>query len=353
MSEKKRLYLPYAAWTPADRARWVAAFTPGTDPFDDDRGAGAHLAERTRLALQYSYAKFLVFLLACHEELLTRDPAERVDRKIIEEYVKWQPKTCGDVTIGNYLYHLWYALKYICPDSDWSWLLDISKRIAARGKRKIPKHHLVTSEALYSLGIELMDGVIIVSKPTVTRMMQTAYRDGLMIALLALIPLRRRTVAALQIDKHLVRSGNDWYLDIPGADVKTKRPLEFPLGRELSDRVDFYLNEIRCRIPGAGRHTYLWATSRGPMGDRMIYDAVRRRTRKALGFPVNLHRFRSAAATLWSIVDPVNVLGAKDLLGHASFATTETHYIMAHSRLAGRSLAKAIGKIMQGEERAD
>jgi hypothetical protein len=26
-----------------------------------------------------------------------------------------------------------------------------------------------------------------------------------------------------------------------------------------------------------------------------------RRTRKALGFPINLHRFRRAAATLWSV----------------------------------------------------
>jgi hypothetical protein len=33
----------------------------------------------------------------------------------------------------------------------------------------------------------------------------------------------------------------------------------------------------------------------------------------------------------------------KDLLGHGSFAkTTEAHYIMGQSRLAGRALAQAI-----------
>ena len=77
------------------------------------------------------------------------------------------------------------------------------------------------------------------------------------------------------------------------------------------------------------------------MSDRMIYKTVRRRTKKALGFPVNLHRFRHAAATFWSARDPVNVRG-KDLLGHATFATTERHYIMAQSRMAGRALARAI-----------
>ena len=74
----------------------------------------------------------------------------------------------------------------------------------------------------------------------------------------------------------------------------------------------------------------------------MIYKTVRRRTKKALGFPVNLHRFRHAAATFWSARDPVNVRGVKDLLGHATFATTEQHYIMAQSRMAGRALARAI-----------
>jgi len=36
------------------------------------------------------------------------------------------------------------------------------------------------------------------------------------------------------------------------------------------------------------------------------------------------------------------VRGAKDLLGHSSFRTTENHYVMAQSRLAGRALALAI-----------
>ena len=75
-----------------------------------------------------------------------------------------------------------------------------------------------------------------------------------------------------------------------------------------------------------------------------IYAAVRKRTRKALGFGVNLHRFRHAAATLWSTQDPANVRGAKDLLGQASFQTTEKHYIMAQSRLAGRALARVVGR---------
>lgn len=341
-----KLYLPYAEWPKQDRTCWEAAFNEGVDRFDDC-GPAAHLADRTRRQLEYAYGKFLAFLVACHPGLLARPPGERVNRKIIEEYAKWQPATCGGVTLSNYLYHLRLVLRYICRNQDWSWLLTISKRTAAQAKKKPEKHHLVTSETLYALGIELMEHAI--GKPAGSRTMQTAYRDGLLIALLALIPLRRRTLAALRIGKHLVRSGDLWELKIPAEDVKTKRPIDFPVSAELSARIDFFLNQIRSRIPGAGKHDYLWASTRGrPMDDGSIYNTVWRRTCKALGFPVNLHRFRGAAATFWSIHDPVNVRGAKDLLGHTTFNTTEAHYIMAQSRLAGRALARAIDNVRKG-----
>jgi integrase len=73
-----------------------------------------------------------------------------------------------------------------------------------------------------------------------------------------------------------------------------------------------------------------------------IYNAVRKSTKKAFGFEVNLHRFRHSAASFWSTHDPANVRGVKDLLGHASFGTTEKYYVMGQSRLAGRALASAI-----------
>jgi integrase/recombinase XerD len=225
MSRGPRLYLPYSDWPEQDRALWEAAFKNGPDLFDD-RGSAAHLAERTRAQLRYSFGKFLAFLSARHNGLLARVPAERLSREIIKDYAQWQPKTCGGVTLGNYLYHLWMALRHICPGEDWLWLLTISKRISAQAKKKPAKHHSVTSETLYALGVELMDGAIACGKPPTSWRVQTAFRDGLLIALLALIPVRRRTVAALRIGKHLVRSGNQWVLDIPAADLKTKRPLE-------------------------------------------------------------------------------------------------------------------------------
>ena len=84
------------------------------------------------------------------------------------------------------------------------------------------------------------------------------------------------------------------------------------------------------------------------MGGGSIYDAVRRRTTEALGFPVNLHRFRHAAGNLWSISDPVNVRGVKDLLGQTDFGTTEKHYMGAQSVLQDGHLQRCFAPMAQG-----
>ncbi len=345
MARVPRMELPFADWPEEDRKRWSDAIRSGADPFDGC-GPAAHLAESSRRALQGSYGRFLGFVSTERNGLLHCKPDVRVDRETIAEYVTWRGRACGDTAIAIDLHHLRLALGYICPSTDWSWLLTITKRLTAQAPRKLERHHQVTSEQLYALGIELMERAVTNSKDDITKLSAFDYRDGLIIALLALIPLRRRTLAALRVGTHLVKSGTLWSLDIPAKDSKTKRPLEYEISPDMSERIDLYFAQFRCRLPGAEAHKGLWASNKGrPMDGGTIYDMVRRRTREALGFPVNLHRFRTAAATLWSIHDPANVRGVKDLLGHVSFDTTEGYYIMGQSRIAGRALARAMDMI--------
>jgi hypothetical protein len=162
MRRTARLYLRNSEWPSRDKTLWKRAFEPKIDPFDDG-GPGAHLSERTVQQVQYAYGKYLYFLSAEHDRLLKRAPARRLNAKIIKEYASWQPKTCGGVTLSLYLYHLWLALRYICPRDDWRWLLVISMRAQARPK---PGNlHQMTSEKLYKLGIRLMDEALACGKP--------------------------------------------------------------------------------------------------------------------------------------------------------------------------------------------
>jgi integrase len=338
--------LPFDNWPAEDQARWHAAFKAG-DRFDEN-GPGAHLAESTRRVQRESYARFLGFISANRADLLDLPPEARIDRNIVADYVAWRRRSCGDVAIAIDLNHLRGALRLVCHGLDWSWLLTITKRIAAAAPRTSRKYHLVTSERVYALGLALMDDAAADADAAkcISKAHVFQYRDGLIIALLALIPLRSRTLVALRVGKHLVRAGDVWALDVPAADTKSQRPLDYPITEELSARIDLYLEQFRGHIPGASSHSGLWASNKGrPMCAMAIYDAVRRRTKQAFGFAVNLHRFRHAAASFWAIHDPANVRAAKDLLGQATFGTTEKHYIMAQSRLAGRTLARVVDSV--------
>jgi integrase/recombinase XerD len=346
MKRTSRKRLQIQDWPEQDRRLWNAAFKLG-DVFEDTHGCGAHLAERTRQGLLYQYECFLGFLRAQYPALLARPSAERLDTSIIRAYVECRSATCTQRTIAGELRTLRLALELLSPTKDWSELLAITKRIEAKAPRAPQRHHLVSSEQLYAVGIALMDRAAAGASELATpaRAHAFEYRDGLIIILLALIPLRRRTVTALRIGSHLVRSGNHWVLDIPRKDMKTSRAIDFSLGPELSARLDIYLSTFRCRIPGAETHDGLWASNKNRcMDGGAIYDTVRRRTREALGFPVNLHRFRHAAGILWSVHDPANVRGVKDLLGHVSFGTTDAYYIPTRSRLAGRALARVLDR---------
>ena len=343
MSRVSRLQLAFSDWPAEDRRRWQDAFKAG-DRFDEN-SRGANLARSTRAALQVSYAEFLRFISTRDRALLVLAPDARLDRQIVSDYVACLRKSREDSSIAISLHHLRHALRLICPDSDWSWLLTITKRIAAAAPRKAEKYSLVTSDRLYALGIELMDRAVAGSAHAgrIPKASAVQYRDGLVIALLALIPLRRRTLAALRIGKHLVKVGDLWALEIPAADTKTRRPLDYPISKVMSQRIDLYLDRFRCCLPAANTHTGLWPSNQGcSLSAGAIYAAVYKRTEEAFGFGVNLHQFRHAAATFWSTVDPVNVRGAKDLLGQASFTTMEKHYIMGRSRIAGRALAHAL-----------
>ena len=151
-----------------------------------------------------------------HPDRLGCDPAARVSAEMIKEFVQFQPATCGDVTISIYLYHLWLVLKSMRPACDWSWLVTISVRIAARGKEKRKKYNLVTSETLYALGIALIGWCVVERKADHGEQCP----DHLPGRSHHCIP-RARSAAAenfalLRVGEHLVRSGDGWGIRYSG-----------------------------------------------------------------------------------------------------------------------------------------
>jgi integrase len=158
------------------------------------------------------------------------------------------------------------------------------------------------------------------------------YRDGLMIALLGLNPMRHKNFAALEIGRDLVREGENWFIAIPPEDTKTKIPLDFEVPELLQPYLETYLDHVRPRMLRRPACNALWVSAKG---GALSYSAVgpvfTRHTTRRLGIRITPHDARDAAATTWAIAAPDQIGVARDLLTHSDLRMTR-HYNRARDR---------------------
>jgi len=173
-----------------------------------------------------------------------------------------------------------------------------------------------------------------------------SFRDGLMIGLLALRPVRRRTFSLIQAHTHLCQLGDEWRLIFEGPETKSGRPFEASVPEWIVPFLERYLSEIRPIFLGANHHDGLWASTKGhPLTDKAISRVITDRTRDAFGQPVNPHLFRACAATTIALLDPGRIGIARELLAHVSLVTTEAHYNKASSIAASRLYANVLAEL--------
>ncbi|MEX2297008.1 MAG: hypothetical protein WD715_06330, partial [Dongiaceae bacterium] len=114
-----------------------------------------------------------------------------------------------------------------------------------------------------------------------------------------------------------------------------------------------YLADIRPLFPGASNHAGLWPSVKGrPMGEEAIYEAVRNRTKAALGIAINLHAFRHCSATTIAMHRPESLGIAAPLLTHADPRAIERHYNLARHIEAGRAQTTIIDQLRARMRRA-
>jgi hypothetical protein len=85
------------------------------------------------------------------------------------------------------------------PEKDWSWIYRFASAVRIRHKPARPKRHrLVHTHRLLGLGLDLM---ALAGNETTALCRFKAYRDGLIIGLLASRPLRLRTLTGLTLGR--------------------------------------------------------------------------------------------------------------------------------------------------------
>ena len=160
-------------------------------------------------ARRESYGQFLAFISATHQNLFALPPEARIDRSIVAEYVCWRRRSCGEMAIAIDLDHLRGALKLILPRH--RLVLVVDHHQAHRCHCATQSRKISSCDQRSALSArDRTHGSCRCRcrcRGTLRKAHAFQYRDGLIIAFLALIPLRSRTLSALRIGQHLVKAG--------------------------------------------------------------------------------------------------------------------------------------------------
>jgi integrase/recombinase XerD len=341
---RTRKHLPVEEWPAADREAFETAYAPG-DMFDETAGPGAHLAEGTRRMIRTSYSRWLGFLKANHPDALSLSPAIRITPERVRAFVNHLSTATRASSVALVAHDLYQAARSIAPPTDWAWLRSLKSRLLSRAQPEDRFARLVPPCHTLDFGIELMDEALKLAS-TGHKEREIQYRDGLILVLLSLWPIRRRSIAALTVSRHLEFDDLGVNLLLYPSDTKAKRAESFRVPELLLPYLRLYLEEIRPGLLGRCQHDGLWASYQGrPLSEGRLYDIARARITKRFGKAMGLHDFRRAGATFIAMDAPEKIGLIPGVLQHSSPDVSEQHYNLARSMQAGRRFAVHLSEV--------
>ena len=340
---KPKLHLPFASWPEIDRQMWNGAIE-SDDPFDG--GSGARLAERTLHKYWMGWRRFLGFLTITDSDALKKRPFDRLTRERVRRFVDHLRETNTPHSVAIQIDSLYGAARTLMPDKDFVWLRNVKTRLYAVAPRGSTPRSVITSVQLVDLGMSLMEESEISADKPIPMADAVRYRDGLMIALLAQVPLRPKNGATLEIGRDVINEDGNWSIVIPPEDTKTGTYLDFEIPESIRDEFVTYLRLVRPRMLRRLACKSLWVSPKGgPLSYWAVWPVFARHTAQRLGIRITPHDVRDAAATLWAIARPEQVGISRDLLAHADLRTTNKYYNRAKGIEASRVHSELIARL--------
>ena len=339
-------------WPEADRQLWEKLQRPAC-PLDND-GRLAHLRPASLAMLHGGYEQWLKWLRRNEPEALFLDP---IARGTMERLQRWLAAldTVRPKTRLHYFSGVVRLLSESAPEVDWSAhqaLLSRLRLASGSGDPQRKAGRIFDSGRLCRLGFEYATSH---EKLKPTPLEKAArYRTGVMIALLAVMPLRRITFRNLQLGTSVIVGADRILISATGDMMKRGNTWEAEVPRTVLPSLQHYLLEIRPWLMRRHhqKHDYLWVNDRGkPFEPSHLSNRIAWATKQVLGTRVSAHLFRDAAATTLARHAPASAHIIAPLLGHTSLATAERHYIQATSIDAGKLYADVLVKRLRANGR--
>jgi integrase len=338
--------LPLNEWPQADRDAWEQACRPGSR--FKPGGAGSHLAPVSQRDFANRYGAFLGFLQRTGRlETHPAGAATQVTVPNVEAYLVDLAARVRSVTVYNCIYKLRRAAELLLPKNDFSWLAEIEKDLALIMEPKSKFDRLVFAPRLVEAGLALVAEADRFAKTDFA--CARGVRNGLMIAFLALGPIRIKNFAALEIGVTFKEVQGRWWIILPSSDTKTRRPDERCVPEWLNPTIELYLSKSRPVLLGSRPHTNaLWisSTTGRPMTTKNMGTLISKVTRETLGVDVSPHLFRTAAASTAATFGGSTPHLASALLNHTDPRVTDEHYIRPSSVRASQIYSEIIGRYL-------
>ena len=218
-------HLPVDEWPQADHEAFTSAYQPG-DVFDDSAGPGVHLSDGSRKMIRSTYRRWLGFLKANYPDDLSVSPAQRITPERVRAFIKDLSANTRPSSVAIAAARLYDAARLIAPATDWTWLRSLKSRLASCARPMDRFDRLVPPVQMLNFGIELMDAALKLPVSD-SKQREMQYRDGLLLALRSLWPIRRRSLAAFTVSRHLEFDDAGVNILLHPADTKSQRAESF------------------------------------------------------------------------------------------------------------------------------
>jgi integrase len=298
----------------------------------------------TRTSLVRSYGYLLEF---CRRSSLLDQGAEagaHVSPEIIDAFIDELHGRVGSVTRASYIGKIRRIVQILAPGRDLVWLGEIEAdlRYAARPRPKY--HRIVSSERLLALGLELIRRGE-ASKHLTALGRARLVRDGLVIALLALCPIRLRNLAELSVGRQMRLVSDTWWIILDADETKTGRPDERPVPGIVAEAIERWLGHWRS-VFHPSDDSFWPSIKGGSLAYTFVGHIITETTRKELGVAVNPHLFRDCAVYTVAINAGHRMGIASGLLQHANQRSVDKYYNKGASLEAVRRYQQILDQFM-------
>lgn len=350
--------LKFSDWPAEDRDFWPGLFRKG-HPLDE-AGPLSHLRPATVNGTTYSYGCWLAWLARDHPALLSIAPAARLTPEALVDWLE-SMSHLSKISCGMHLDRVMRVVRSLLPRADLERHRQVQRYLhsLARETTSARKHgRVVETRLLFEAGKAHYQRHA--SEAATSVKCARACKDAMMIVLLALMPMRRRAYANLELGRSLLRTRDGWRVVLDGSDLKCGQSWESAVHEPAASLLTHYVEVVlpRLRVAGAADAGRLWLTIHGtPYHEAHLGARITLLTSRLIGRAICPHLFRDCAATTLALRSADEARAIRSLLGQTSERTATRHYIQAKSMEAARVLQEGIDELkrrngMQGSVRA-